>query len=219
LVVALLGTGCAAVGPINEVERAAAPPPAANAAMAAVYGPIQDGAFLIPAVDIDQIDPTFLRQLVTLPSGIPDTPGTIVVDPGNRFLYFVMENGVALRYGVGVGREGFAWSGAATVHHAGKWPKWVPPAEMVRRDPRAAPFAGGMPGGLDNPLGARALYLFQGQRDTLYRIHGTSEPDSIGKAVSSGCIRLFNQDIIDLYNRVPEGTRVIVLPAEKQVGL
>jgi lipoprotein-anchoring transpeptidase ErfK/SrfK len=192
---------------------------AADPALAAAYGPIQDGIFLISAVDIDQIDPRFLRQPVTMPPGIPDIPGTIVVDPGSRFLYLVMENGVALRYGVGVGRAGFAWSGAAAIHHAGKWPRWIPPAEMVKRDPRAAAFANGMPGGLDNPLGARALYLFQGQRDTLYRTHGTSEPDSIGKAVSSGCIRLFNQDIIDLYNRVPEGTKVTVLPVENLPAL
>lgn len=155
---------------------------------------------------------------MTLPPGIPGRPGTVVVDPGDRYLYLVREGGVALRYGVGVGRQGFAWSGTATVHHAGKWPRWVPPAEMIKRDPRAAAYASGMPGGLDNPLGARALYLFQGGRDTLYRIHGTNEPDSIGKAVSSGCIRLFNQDIIDLYDRVPEGTMVIVLPASAPEG-
>jgi lipoprotein-anchoring transpeptidase ErfK/SrfK len=142
--------------------------------------------------------------------GIPNEPGIIVVDPKNRFLYFVEQNGLAVRYGVGVGRQGFAWSGTASIHHAGKWPKWFPQADMVKRDPKTAQFAGGMPGGLDNPLGARALYLFQGDRDTLYRIHGTNDPSSIGKAVSSGCIRLFNQDIVDLYNRVPEGTKVIV---------
>ena len=217
LAVALLGTGCAAVYPVENVGPAP-PMSAADPALAAAYGPIPDGNFLIPAVDIDQIDPRFLRQLVTIPPGIPDTPGTIVVDPGNRFLYLVMENGVALRYGVGVGRGGFAWSGTAAVHHAGRWPRWIPPAEMVKRDPRAAAFANGMPGGLDNPLGARALSLPRKPRHPLPN-PWQREPESIGKAVSSGCIRLFNQDIIDLYNRVPEGTKVIVLPARNPLAL
>jgi lipoprotein-anchoring transpeptidase ErfK/SrfK len=211
LAFALLGSGCVAARPVTDSipsSRMTIDP-----ALAAAYGAIQDGKFLIPAVNVGKVDPRFLRQQVKLPAGIPSKPGTIVVDPKNRFLYLVEENGLALRYGVGVGRQGFAWSGTARIHHAGKWPKWFPPADMVKRDPKTAPFAGGMPGGLDNPLGARALYLFQGERDTLYRIHGTNDPSSIGKAVSSGCIRLFNQDIIDLYNRVPEGTKVIVLPS------
>lgn len=183
------------------------------------YAAMKDADFLIPAVDLTTVDPKFLRQQVTLPTDIADEPGTIVVDPQNRFLYLVMENGTALRYGVGVGREGFAWSGTARVHHAGKWPKWFPPAQMIERDPKLAKFAAGMPGSLTNPLGARALYLFQGPRDTLYRIHGTNEPSSIGKALSSGCIRLFNQDIIDLYDRVADGTKVIVLPASEAGGI
>jgi lipoprotein-anchoring transpeptidase ErfK/SrfK len=207
----LLLSGCLAAGPIGQINRPASEVTAPRSI--AAYGPIQDGKFLIPAVNVAQVDPKFLRQNVSLPVGIPNDPSTIVVDPKNRFLYLVMENGRALRYGVGVGRQGFAWSGTASIHHAGKWPKWFPPAEMVKRDPKAAQFRAGMAGGLDNPLGARALYLFQGARDTLYRIHGTNDPSSIGKAASSGCIRLFNQDIIDLYSRVPEETKVIVLPA------
>src|SRR5262249_52899179 len=126
--------------------------------------------------------------------------------------------GRAIRYGIGVGREGFAWSGAATVKSKQEWPKWFPPADMMARDPRAAPWADGMPGGLQNPLGARALYLWQGDKDTLYRIHGTNEPWSIGRAGSSGCIRMFNQDVIDLYDRVPEGSRVVVLPAPSTIS-
>ncbi len=177
------------------------------------YGAFKDGNFIIPAIDVATVDPKFLRQPVAVPAGIPNEPGMIVVDPQNRFLYLILENGVALRYGVGVGREGFGWSGTARIHHAGAWPKWFPPSDMIKRDPTLAKYAAGKPGGLDNPLGARALYLFQGQRDTLYRIHGTNEPSSIGKAVSSGCIRMFDQDIIDLYNRVGEGTKVTVLPA------
>lgn len=181
----------------------------------AMYAGGEDNGFVIPAIDTRRIDRRYLRQVVRLPYDIPNEPGTIVVDPSNRFLYLVAGDGSAIRYGIGVGREGFAWSGEATVQTKQVWPKWTPPKEMVERDPKAAPYADGMPGGLDNPLGARALYLFQGKVDTLYRIHGTNEPWSIGHAVSSGCIRLLNQDIIDLYDRVPEGTRVIVLPSEQ----
>ena len=199
----------------NSVEFADDTRPAApiDPAIAAMYGPVQDGPFSIPAVDVRRVEPEHFRQVVPLPAGIPDDPGTVIVDPGHRFLYLVVDQGQAIRYGIGVGREGFAWSGSATVKSKQEWPKWFPPADMVARDPRAAPWADGMPGGLQNPLGARALYLWQGDKDTLYRIHGTNEPWSIGRPVSSGCIRMFNQDAIDLYSRVPEGTRVIVLPA------
>jgi lipoprotein-anchoring transpeptidase ErfK/SrfK len=116
-----------------------------------------------------------------------------------------------MRYGIGVGRQGFSWSGEARIQHKAKWPRWTPPASMVKRDKFAAKWAQGMPGGPKNPLGARALYLFQGGVDTLYRIHGTFVPSSIGKAVSSGCIRMLNVDVADLYERVSLGTRVIVL--------
>ncbi|HZP21768.1 MAG TPA: L,D-transpeptidase [Bauldia sp.] len=182
-------------------------------AVAAMYAEEADGDFIVPAVDLRVVGAEYVRQEVALPANISAQPGTIVVDPDNRFLYLVRENGTALRYGIGVGREGFAWHGTATVKRKQEWPTWTPPAEMVARDPRAAPFADGQPGGIDNPLGARALYLYQGDKDTLYRIHGTNEPASIGKAVSSGCIRMLNQDVIDLYARVPEGTKVIVLPS------
>lgn len=137
--------------------------------------------------------------------------GSIVVDTHRKFLYLVHGNGKALRYGIGVGKQGYSWSGDAIIRRKAKWPRWTPPAEMVERDPLAAEWADGMPGGPANPLGARALYLFQGNVDTLYRIHGTAIPASIGKAVSSGCIRLLNADVVDLYERVPLGTRVIVL--------
>lgn len=187
--------------------------PVVDPAYARMYAAIDTEPFPIPAIDVSKVDPRYLRQIVDLPDRIPNAPGTVVVDPGRFFLYLVRESGKALRYGVGVGREGFAWNGSAKIKAKQEWPMWYPPKEMVERDPRAAPWAEGMPGGLDNPLGARALYLFEGDRDTLYRIHGTNEPQSIGKAVSSGCIRLFNQDIIDLYSRVPLGTDVIVLPA------
>ena len=134
--------------------------------------------------------------------------GTIVIDTGSRHLYLVQPGGGAIQYGIGVGRQGFAWKGVARVGRKSEWPRWIPPKQMLQRRPDLPEE---MDGGLDNPLGARALYLFQGTKDTLFRIHGTNEPDSIGKAVSSGCIRMMNADAIDLYERVKVGTRVVVL--------
>jgi len=145
-------------------------------------------------------------QLVENPTHEP--AGTIVVDTRTKHLYLVQPGGQALAYGIGVGRQGFEWKGEARVQHKSEWPAWNPPPEMLKRRPDIPEH---MAGGLDNPLGARALYLFQGNKDTLFRIHGTNEPDTIGKAVSSGCIRMMNADVIDLYRRVPVGTRVVVL--------
>jgi lipoprotein-anchoring transpeptidase ErfK/SrfK len=167
--------------------------------------------YQVPVVHLDQIPTQFHRQIVRNPTG--EAPGTIVVDPGQRLLYLVVADGMARRYGIGVGREGFAWNGNATIGMKREWPKWYPPVEMQARDERARKYASGMDPGPDNPLGARAMYLFQNGKDTLYRIHGTNEPLSIGKAVSSGCIRMLNADVIDLYDRVPVGTKVVVLPA------
>ncbi|MEJ1157459.1 L,D-transpeptidase [Prosthecomicrobium sp. N25] len=178
---------------------------------AEMYGPLDDGRFTVAAMDVSRIDREWLRQRVDYDG--PERPGTVVVDPDGRHLYLVGDDGTAMRYGIGVGREGFAWSGSAVIRRKAVWPTWTPPAAMVARDERAREWASGMPGGPENPLGARALYLYQGDRDTLYRIHGTSEPWSIGQAVSSGCIRLFNHDIIDLHRRVPTGTRVVVMPS------
>lgn len=180
-------------------------------ATAAMYAPVKAEAHAIPAVAVNKINPIYLRQEVPTPPHIRAEPGTIVVDPANRFLYLVQAGGMSLRYGIGVGKQGFSWSGTAVIKDKQEWPKWFPPKEMQQRDRRARRFADGMDGGLTNPLGARALYLYVGDKDTLYRLHGTNEQASIGKAVSSGCIRLFNQDIIDLYNRVPLGTQVVVL--------
>jgi lipoprotein-anchoring transpeptidase ErfK/SrfK len=176
---------------------------------AMMYAAIDDEPFPVPAVDWRKIDRAFLRQEVEYRG--TERPGTIVVVPEERHLYLVREGGMAMRYGVGVGREGFGWSGRATIKRKAPWPTWTPPAEMVARDERAAKYAGGMPGGIENPLGARAMYLYQGDRDTLYRLHGTNEPWSIGQAVSSGCVRMLNQDVIDLYRRVPVGTPVFVV--------
>lgn len=184
-----------------------------NPAYVAMYGPKSDELFPLPATDISGVDPAFLRREVTYNG--PEQPGTIVVDTDNRYLYLVQENGRAIRYGIGVGAEGRAWSGRARIGRKAEWPRWTPTGDMIKRDPeRNGPWAHGMAGGLDNPLGPRAMYLYDGDRDTMFRLHGTTEPLSIGQAVSSGCIRLFNQDIIDLYNRVPVGTPVVVLNGE-----
>lgn len=178
---------------------------------ASMYGAIHDEPFPVPAIDVTQVEQRFLRQEVEFAG--PESAGDIVVDPSRRFLYLVRENGRALRYGCGVGQAGFDYQGDAIIARKAAWPRWTPTQNMIQREPeRYGPFADGMDGGLDNPLGARALYLFKNGRDTLYRIHGTNEPWSIGQSVSSGCIRLFNQDIIDLHRRVPTGTRVTVLP-------
>jgi lipoprotein-anchoring transpeptidase ErfK/SrfK len=177
----------------------------------AIYAGGEDNGYPIPAIDLSKIDPQFFRREVSDPTG--EAPGTIVVDPENHFLYHVHEDGNATRYGVGVGREGFAWNGRAMIKRKAVWPTWTPPSDMVMRDSEAAKWASGMPGGPGNPLGARAMYLFQGNRDTLYRLHGTIDPTSIGKSMSSGCIRLLNQDIIDLFSHTPIATRVVVLPS------
>ena len=179
----------------------------ARPALAAYVDP--DDPFPLPAADLRRIPPEFRRQTVTYTGN--QRPGTVIVDTDARHLYHIMEGGWAIRYGVGVGRDGFRWAGLADVGRKVMWPRWTPPPEMVARDPNAAKWAGGMPGGPDNPLGARALYLFQNNRDTLYRIHGTNQPDSIGKFMSSGCIRMLNQDVVELYRRAPMGTRVVVI--------
>ncbi len=151
----------------------------------------------------------FLPQTVSF-SGY--RAGTIVVDPQARFLYLVLGGGKARRYGVGVGRAGLAFRGSATIARKAEWPRWTPTKNMIRREPgKYARFAGGVPGGPNNPLGARALYLYRNGRDTYYRIHGTNQPSSIGRAVSSGCIRMLNEHVADLYRRVPLGTRVVVV--------
>jgi lipoprotein-anchoring transpeptidase ErfK/SrfK len=170
----------------------------------------KDAEFLAVVAKAD-IDPNFRRYRVDDPTG--QEPGTIVVDTKNRFLYLVEPGRKAIRYGVAVGSEAFGWTGEATVGRMAEWPRWVPPAEMVERWPHLRPTlaAGGLEGGPDNPLGARALYLYQGDKDTLYRIHGTNEPEMIGRNVSSGCIRMTDIDVIDLYNRVKVGAKVHVI--------
>ena len=156
-----------------------------------------------------QIDPRYHRQRVRY-DGV-GSPGSIVVDTNDKFLYPVEGGGWATRYGVGVGQAGLSLKGNASVGHKAVWPSWTPTENMMRRKPRLVQYAGGVPGGPDNPLGARALYLYRNGQDTMYRLHGTNEPWSIGRAVSSGCVRLLNDDIIDLYERTPVGTSVTII--------
>ena len=174
------------------------------------YGVTQDGGFDLTPIDLTTIDPSLLRQEVAWHG--KERPGSIVVNVPERRLYLVEDGGRALRYGVGVGRtEGMNFRGSAVIGRKEKWPHWTPTASMMAAMPRYRHYAGGLDGGTDNPLGARALYLYRDGHDTFFRLHGTTEPETIGTAVSSGCIRLFNQDIIDLYNRVPVGTHVTVV--------
>ncbi|NKB51665.1 MAG: L,D-transpeptidase family protein [Rhizobiaceae bacterium] len=171
-----------------------------------------DGDFKLAAIPVKKLDKRLLRQQVKYRTR--HKVGTLVVDPKSKYLYLIQSGGKAMRYGIGVGKAGFEWSGAAHVGWKQKWPTWTPPEEMIARKRSLRKWSaknGGMPGGVKNPLGARALYLMQGRVDTLYRLHGTPEWKSIGTAAPSGCIRLMNQDVIDLYKRVPNGTKVVVL--------
>lgn len=175
----------------------------------AEYGARKDHGYQLPSVPIHQIARSYHRQIVRY--NTDEKPGSIIVDTKDKFLYFVMPDGKAMRYGIGIGREGFEWKGTTRVAMKREWPTWTPPAEMIKRQPELAKWRGGQPGGLSNPLGARALYLFNRSGDTGYRLHGSPEWNSIGRAVSSGCVRLINQDIIDLYDRVEIGAKVIVI--------
>ncbi|WP_417692501.1 L,D-transpeptidase [Roseibium sp.] len=177
------------------------------------YAALPDGDYTWPAINYKSVDRKYWRQVVDYKSG--SRPGTVVVDPYNRFLYWILSNRKALRYGIGVGRAGFAWSGDAQIRVKRMHPIWRPPQEMIARKPSLGRYwEEGFPAGLKNPLGARAMDLWQGRTDTLYRIHGTPDPSSIGRNVSSGCIRMWHQDVIDLFERVPLRTNVVVLSKE-----
>jgi lipoprotein-anchoring transpeptidase ErfK/SrfK len=183
-----------------------------------MYPSIQDGEFFIPAVDPRYLFAANLRTEV--PYAGPDAPGTIVVDIFARRLYLVHADGTATRYAIAVGREGLAFKGDAKIGRKQEWPSWQPTRNMIRSRPDLyADFASGLPGGLENPLGARALYLYRGSRDTLFRIHGTIDPASIGRATSAGCIRLFNQDAIHLFDQIEIGTPVRVRTYEESVAI
>lgn len=201
-------SGCTSIGS-REPAPVIAPPPKS---MPLHYGPVLDEGYPIPAVPAGVVPERFWRQRV--PNPFPEeAAGTIIIDTNTFYLHLVEDGGTAMRYGVGVGQQGFSWGGAAVVQYKRKWPTWKAPDDMVARNPELEPYSvanGGMAPGLMNPLGARALYLFDNGEDTLYRIHGNPEANSIGKAVSSGCIRLLNQDIIDLYERAQSRTKVIV---------
>ncbi|ADY65237.1 MULTISPECIES: L,D-transpeptidase [Rhizobium/Agrobacterium group] len=175
------------------------------------YAAKPDEKFPLPEMHLDKVKPELRRQEVAYDTAHP--AGTVIVDTPARRLYYVLGDGRAMRYGVGVGRQGLALKGDAYIGRKSEWPSWTPTANMMRRDPRNLKYAGGMEGGPNNPLGARALYLYRGGNDTMFRLHGTNQPQSIGHAMSSGCIRMLNHDIIDLYSRVPVGSRVVVLQA------
>lgn len=186
--------------------------PISNPAFRSYYASMQDDGHTLPAIPYSRIDQRYLRQEVDYAT--TEAPGTIVVDTRARFLYLVQPNGKALRYGVGIGREGFAWSGRGVIQWKAKWPRWTPPQDMVERQPELAKFSaaeGGAMPGLNNPLGARALYIYKDGKDTLYRVHGTPDWQSVGKATSSGCVRMLNQDVIDLFDRVPARTPIVVI--------
>ncbi|WP_449254941.1 L,D-transpeptidase [Bosea sp. (in: a-proteobacteria)] len=176
-----------------------------------VYGPVPEEKFPIPAADISKVDPKYYRRTVRYETR--EEPGTIIVDPGNYYVYRIEGDGNATRYGANVGRDGFRWSGDAYVGRKAEWATWTPPREMIKRQPEAAKYARGMPGGLDNPLGARTLYLYQNGAYTLYTIYASSDPESIGSGITSGCVGLLSQDMIHLYDRTPAKTKVVVLPA------
>lgn len=173
------------------------------------YGILPDGEYTLPPVPPQYLEGVNRRMLMPYPGdlGLYD----IDIDPHAKFLYWVMEGRMAMRYPIAVGREGLGMSGTTVIRRKAEWPGWTPTANMLRREPEIyEPFRNGIPGGLSSPLGARALYLYRGGRDTFYRIHGTNDLTSIGNSGSAGCIRLFNHDVIDLYARVPVDTRVVV---------
>ena len=175
------------------------------------YASLNDSGHLLPAIPIERVNPGLLRQKVDYPT--TEKPGTLVVDTRSRFLYLVEGNGQALRYGVGLGRQGYAWSGRGIIRYKQQWPRWTPTDGMAdaSTDINNIKVRGGMVAGIDNPLGARALYIYKDGKDTLYRVHGTPDWQSIGKQVSSGCVRMYNQDVVDLYNRVRDGAVIVVM--------
>jgi len=205
-------TGLAVSGCVANTAKPKPQPLSQDMSYVSMYRARPEERFPLPAINPAKIPKRFYRQQVDYKT--PEPVGTLIVDTKAFYLYLVQPNGKALRYGVGLGRAGFEWSGRAQIARKAVWPTWTPPAEMIARQPELEKWSwqnGGMPSGLKNPLGARALYIYQNNKDTLYRLHGTAEYWSIGSAVSSGCVRLFNQDIIDLYNRVPVGTQIVVL--------
>lgn len=180
------------------------------------YAAIPEERFPLDKVPLEKIKPELRRTEVAYETKHP--AGTVVVDTPARRLYYVLGNGRAMRYGIGVGRKGYSLAGWATVGRKAEWPSWTPSPNMIRTHPeKNLKYAGGVPGGPNNPLGARAMYLYQGGHDTMFRIHGTNQPQSIGLAMSSGCVRMMNHDVIDLYSRVSVGDRVYVIQGVRDV--
>ena len=214
--VALRGLGlCAA---LSLAACAAPTPPTSDvvteSGVVPGYNLIEDSGYTLPAVPADYLQGVNKRALVRYRGTA--APGTIEIDPHAKFIYWVQPDGSALRYPIAVGREGLGISGGFTVNRKAAWPGWTPTANMLRREPEVyGPYRNGGPGGLTNPLGARALYLYRSGRDTYFRIHGTNDLSSIGNSGSAGCIRMFNQDVIDLYGRVPDGAPVVVRSFEE----
>lgn len=224
----LLGTAGVAITALSSCSQTVSrsyyaapepePMPVDDQMLASIYGPKLDEPYPLPAIPYEKISPRFYRQMTANPTNEP--PGTIIVDTSGHFLYLTMQDGQAMRYGVGLGRAGFAWEGHGNIQYKRKWPTWTPPDEMIGRQPELARYSsvnGGMEPGLNNPLGARALYIFQNGQDTLFRIHGSPEWWSIGKSVSSGCVRMLNQDVCDLYDRVPNRAPIMVTHLAGQV--
>ncbi len=177
--------------------------------VAAMYGAVLDDEFPIRASNMELVPERYWRQEVSNPTGEP--AGSVVVDTTDRYLYHVGQDGMATRYGVGIGAAGFSWSGRAHIAYKRSWPRWTPPSDMIKRHPELEIYRHGMEPGPDNPMGPRALYIHQGNADTLYRIHGNEDERTIGQAISSGCVRLLPQDIIHLYDNVRSGSPLLVL--------
>lgn len=206
--IAALGLAGCARRPSRAELRAAATRPV-RADIRTMYAANTYERFPVPAVNLRRLNPAYYRTIVQDPTG--ERPGTIVVSTAERYLYLVREDGMAMRYGVGIGREGFEWAGRGTIGRKAEWPVWTPPSTMIERQPELEKYRNGMAPGADNPLGARALYIYADGRDTLYRLHGNPDETSIGQAVSSGCVRMLQQDVIDLYGRVPVGAKIMVV--------
>lgn len=215
---ALALTGCVSTG---ETKRPAAEL-AANKVKPVVppmYYAVWDEGYQIPEVDVSKIPEKYWRTEVDYMTD--EKPGTVIVDTPNKYLYHIKPGGRATRYGIGVGKDGYAWSGRAKIAYKRKWPRWTPPDEMVARNPALEPYSianGGMGPGLQNPLGSRAHYIHKDGRDTIYRIHGSPEYWTIGKSVSSGCIRMVNQDVMHLYENVRDGSDIVVIPDLTKTG-
>ncbi|NGP18584.1 L,D-transpeptidase [Devosia aurantiaca] len=203
--------GLAAVGALSLAGCATTGGGMSDADAARIYGPLPNERFPVPAVNLSKLNPKYRRQRIRYDS--KEAVGTIIVDPRAYYVYRIEGDGYATRYGANVGRAGFLWSGDAYIGRKAEWPIWTPPKEMIARQPEAAPYANGMAPGLNNPLGARTLYLYQDGVYTLFTIYSTIMPETIGRGVTSGCVGLLTQDMLDLYDKTPVNTKVIVIKA------